>query len=1415
MAGRRRAAYFAVATVVTILFLAASYVSGTYIQRRVYVAIQRSMQTSIESVQRMMNAGVTWERVSPSVLSGLTIYGPTIATPDNGAAVTARRVTVGLNVVNIIRGRQDQRFSSFTFDSPTIFVGSSRGAEDFVRIVQTIRERRQPQRRVEFSFAGGTITINTDSHSLSAARVRGDVLFSGDTVQARIFGRAAGRENAGGVRGVARISAELSGARTFERFSTLLRIEDADTSVGSVSDQVWRVDRVRGGWNARKVEDGLPLDVQASWPSGENIVVSVRSQELRLADVFAPAPNAPPALARAFSQRASTDIAVEVAPDGSLAGASGWIATTLDDDALPGALPAEIEFSYDGKAWTVPRARLWGRRGTATFSGAGLTADRLISGTLHLADFAYGPAPPLTGAVSVNSRNGFHALRSPVLTVASSDLFALAVDVREGEYYDGSVTFSFDEAAQSSVAFDGRAAGVDDAYFTADLADVPVASVQRLIRDLGYEIPGAIPIDEFDTIDLASVIDLRDGAFEADLSRLLLRSDDGPDPFFAVSARITRDSVNIDSFAIRYGGYDATGRGLFHAASRGTVSVDTDFVVEGIPYAIRAVYDPSDSLLIYGDYGFTARLLWRPRGGVQMSGSLEETPIPGSPAAVTAAFSGLYTDSSNWFLTLFDVEVTDIPLPGADQRGSARLYVSINPDTVSIAVIELKDRFSTLSGTVESEYRLGGAPSAEAAVRLTSLKGIERYIATVRFDRGNWFVDAAIDGFPLRRVPGRFTRGRVNGRLLLEGPPEALTVRANVATEAAIWGDQDVSVAGTVAWSPEVATLRQFALGFGTQQLTVAAADLTASGTVSMSGRFTRRDRLTAVPFSFAARTAPAPRLSLQTLPSLPVTGEFQLLSDVPQVFSVQRTDGKTTLRRSDDAVLATLYDEGSFSARLTQPASIRGTVDGSITAGKVDVTVGALEADLPALVSDSSEVTVTDGIARGQLRVVGSANDPEFYGVFSITGAAAEAPFLPQGAGPFDAAIVVEERLARIRPATVPFGTALATVSGDILLAGGSIEEYQVRLDTQDEEGIHIVRRFGGVEVDGFARGGLVIGGTPVSTTISGDITVYRAQFAPGERDETAAVNERSVTVDLMMRSGRGVQFIWPNNEIPILRTNFATEQELHLKIDSAADAFSLNGDVQIQSGDIFYFDRNFLVREGVIQFQEDETQFDPRLTARAEIREAAPDGPVRIYLIADGEHLSEFAPRFESTPTLTNDEVVAILGGSIFQEAPDSSVTVSSALLAGSDIVTQFGVFRQFEESVRRRLDLDLFAVRTSVLQNILLTAITPTEEEAVPLTPSVGNYLNNTSVFMGRYIGNEVFGQFLLQMTSRDFEEIEREESPGVQRLGGVLIDSEFSLEWQTPFFLLEWTFAPREPEELFIRDNTFTFSWRFSY
>jgi hypothetical protein len=214
--------------------------------------------------------------------------------------------------------------------------------------------------------------------------------------------------------------------------------------------------------------------------------------------------------------------------------------------------------------------------------------------------------------------------------------------------------------------------------------------------------------------------------------------------------------------------------------------------------------------------------------------------------------------------------------------------------------------------------------------------------------------------------------------------------------------------------------------------------------------------------------------------------------------------------------------------------------------------------------------------------------------------------------------------------------------------------------------------------------------------------------------------------------------------------------------------------------------------------------------------MRESTTDGLVRIYLVSDLIPVSKFSPRFESDQGYTNAEILAVLGNNPFGTGSEDAMNIASAVPFTGEILTQIGVVKTVEKTVRDVLQLDLFSVRTHVIQNLLQNVVTPNREQELDLQqqrernlPTFGRYLDKTSLFLGKYIGSDLFLDFLLQFRAEDI--FAREEDA----YGGLVLDAEFVLEWKTPFFLLEWSLMPKHPDELFIFDNVLTFRWRFAF
>jgi hypothetical protein len=231
----------------------------------------------------------------------------------------------------------------------------------------------------------------------------------------------------------------------------------------------------------------------------------------------------------------------------------------------------------------------------------------------------------------------------------------------------------------------------------------------------------------------------------------------------------------------------------------------------------------------------------------------------------------------------------------------------------------------------------------------------------------------------------------------------------------------------------------------------------------------------------------------------------------------------------------------------------------------------------------------------------------------------------------------------------------------------------------------------------------------------------------------------------------------------------------------------------------------RSFYIREGLLSFNENELQFDPRISVRAEIRDRVDNGPVTISMIVDNAPLKSFTARFESTPPLSQIDIFSLLGQSITGASSESGGSMlQSALLASTDVLAQFSVVRWMEQHVRDFLRADMFSIRTQVLQNAFFGYLSGLQDP-IDRNGRVGNYFDNTTVFLGKYFGPDMFGQAMLSFRYD-------ENQPD---WGGLSPELDLGIELRGPLFDIRWNFAPRHWENIFINDHSFTLTWRRSF
>nr|WP_320130907.1 hypothetical protein [uncultured Sphaerochaeta sp.] len=95
---------------------------------------------------------------------------------------------------------------------------------------------------------------------------------------------------------------------------------------------------------------------------------------------------------------------------------------------------------------------------------------------------------------------------------------------------------------------------------------------------------------------------------------------------------------------------------------------------------------------------------------------------------------------------------------------------------------------------------------------------------------------------------------------------------------------------------------------------------------------------------------------------------------------------------------------------------------------------------------------------------------------------------------------------------------------------------------------------------------------------------------------------------------------------------------------------------------------------------------------------------------------------------------------------------------------------------EIIRKSMGLDMFSLRSNIVQNVLIDALPGNNSSS--FSP-LARYLNNTTMFLGKYIGTNFFMQALLHLSAMDSSKVVRSFL-----VPDLSLDLELSLEWNNP-------------------------------
>lgn len=894
------------------------------------------------------------------------------------------------------------------------------------------------------------------------------------------------------------------------------------------------------------------------------------------------------------------------------------------------------------------------------------------------------------------------------------------------------------------------------------------------------------------------------------LSYLKARDSGNPVRFFELNGQVNNQDFNIILKQLSLESYDIKAF-LFGSFNPKGLSIKADIDVNGYSYSGNLIEDTAENSWKLISDDVTLLTLTQVDQVAHLTWDIERVSLPLGPFAFLLTTNGSLEwnnkinsiDNLNTFFLLESEQFYNI------RRFRLETYLhSESTNDFLIEKISLGDTLSSYTGSGYIRYQ--SLQNLNLDLDLLSNEG-GQILLDFQFLNDTLSSSGVIKGFELKRFfPANFS-GLLDSQFLFRYDGSGLISRGLVSVKNGKFGNDPFTAEVKYTLKENQFRVYESSLTLGSLNLEPVLVELDLNrGNVQF--QTSARSYFNNIPWSTQIKanieTGEEIILGNNFLGLERITGSILLdniiydnkkQNDFLLTFSKIRNI--TTLRGGENSfLLGRVTDEGDFRFVLNKPFPMTASIEGRLQNAIIDAKVQNLstQSELINLFISPSLVKMIKGTIEANLTVRGFVTDPTFEGSLNIKDTLAETSVFKGMIGPFNSSILFEGNRLELQRTTINVGSGSVELEGIIFLTRLIPERYQLNLFIDNNTPIGIDYVFSIVRLSGFVSGELALKGSLISADISGDLELYDSSILIGaDSNQESTKQTFPINIDLIVRSGNRVSLIWPLLEFPVIRAYISPKQALHYQSDSFKNEFKLYGDVDIRGGEIFYFGQVFYLRQGNVSFREDQIKFDPFVILTGEYRTRDNAGPVTVFLEIN-DFLSRFTPRFSSSPPKTSEEISALVG-SIFVPDRYTKEGWQGAINLVGDVGSGF-VLRPFEDAIRSTLGLDMFSVRTQLLNRIL-------QNQFVNENQTLQDYLDNTSIFLGKYIDEDIFfeGLFTLTNQSDEYNPLSSELKPRL----------ELGLELQTPFVLIRWQFVPETPSKLFIPDNTINLNWRWTY
>jgi hypothetical protein len=1393
----------------------------------------------IRTGERALNRPIRYRSMSPSLIGSIELYSVTLGeNPD--PLLEVDRLYLEYSLWDLVRGRGIQALRKLVLEGPEVMYDPRRDG-DLGRLFQSGKQDRPfpalPQDGV-LHISEGSFRIRTGMPANTFLYL-GDIFLSGVVHEGWIdlegrwekpppSGEAPFLSSRGTVRG------SFSGTFTSGALSVEARsVEGRGFTLKNLALQGFlSEDKIVFS----RTKDDLPLEISASYVPRKNrwsLAFSAdRFSPAGMASFWGPLEKFSPLLDLRLSGDASFILNKQSAYRFNL---------SAENETKNSGPVRSFAVKGEGNARRIvfSQCRLDARRGSVQYTGDMLLRPLRPQGTISFFNFTLTGEGAVNGALDFKRRNQTVLVDSPYLFVGNQPLSGLSGELLwNEETYNlrfspgigglGSGSFS------CSGAFNRNAGWING---TLALNHVYVSGLMNLARpfaNLGQT--GTWTDKTALSTELSFFTDFR--SFSYTSYNFLAAY--GSRTSFSASLSGTEKHLELNRGTLRWSGGSAQLDFHTRFENPGDMSFRCNFFYRDFSYAFEGTLTDRRTIRIRGSNDFLANLRYRQGEGWTGSASIYGAPIPyrGRRGYLYVDAALGYRNPSLWNATLHRFEIREFQGPGLLAtdifvRGQA------NQNGLNLDRIDYEDRYGNLSGSAAAIWGRG-FDGIDGSVVLTNEGETERVSADFFFHDETLEYHAALLGFKV----DRFAQSGKN--LLASG--ELYGVRNNdgyyslsLSLESLMGrsGENLFSASALALLDPEQLIISRIHFSAGTvtdrveMEIPYLSVDRDAGRLDTegqISGQINKHDLGLVMSLGMNFRPLEGwldlSRIGETFSGALNVRHAFINNREIKDPFSfifsrIEEGDNPGTIRLAggpEDMLRLELREQNRrnsiFTAVLSAPSPVQGTFTGILEGTTIDGMATDVFVDLAGLwdiTPINKTVNFTGGFITGETRISGSIFDPEFDGAAWGSGVSLSVPaYVPAEIGPGTGDIILEGSAMSFGPLAVVCGKGSGEVNGWVEFNRWIPSVWlDIRVDTPVPFDFDI----SGIKARGNALGTLnLFLENKEIFTITGDIEASDTEITVGaaEIEQTGegayAPGEVDVIADVYIQVGRRVEFLWPSSETPLLRTYGDTGTGVRILGDTRIPHLALDGDLTLRGGELYYLQRTFFIREGQISFNSNDPQIDPRISARAEIKDQNDEGPVTVTMVIDNTPLSVLfssTPRFESVPALSQTEIFSLLGqappaGTASAEAQELNPIINTSI----EMVLQSVVFRRFERLVRNVLGLDMFSFRTQILQNAIFEAVRNREPDEQPST--MGSYLDKSAVFVGKYLGPDLFLQGILNFRYDQYQ----------VKYGGIKLEPEIGLEMRTPLFNVRWNISPQHLENLYVSDQSISLLWHWS-